>query len=172
MKATTSVTREGESPTAWTASARRCEGVLNQKGEVPYVERAELTGRRLTADHRTCGWRGMARGERGRIRIRPAIGGLNLRCRLRAFDHDGVGHVDVDRIGVVVGRRLGSWRRLGVRLRGVFYVIVMMVMTAGTVVLAVSVVATNGEQVCVDVRSQVVSGGLAQAVRVAVRAAD
>lgn len=39
----------------------------------------------------------------------------------------------------------------------------MMVMTAG----AVSVVAINGDWVRVDVRSQVVSGGLAPAVRMA-----
>ena len=61
----TNVTRKGESPTAMTASARRCGEVLNQQGEVPDVERAEMTGRRVAAEHGVGGRLGIERSEGG-----------------------------------------------------------------------------------------------------------
>jgi len=61
----------------------------------------------------------------------------------------------------MVGDWLGLRSRLGFRIRDVSYIIVMMVMTA----VVVSVVTVNGERVCMDVRSQVMSGELALTVR-------
>ena len=134
--------------------------MLNQKGEVADVERAEMSGRRVAAGNRTGRRRGTARGKRVQFGNRPPVGGLALRGRLGAFDRYGVRHAEVNRIAVVVDGRFERCR-LSVRLRGVAPVIVMVVMTAGAVTVTVRGVAFNGDRSRVDVRSLVVPGGLA-----------
>lgn len=126
-----------------------------------------MTGRWVAPDDRADGRRGTVGGERIQIVNRQPVVGIVPRGRLGSFDNDGVSCSEVDRVGVVVIRLLGRLRRLGIRLRGVRYVIVMMVMTGGAVTVTLSVVAVNGDGVRMDVRSQVVSGELVTVVCVA-----
>ena len=81
---------------------------------------------------------------------------------------DDIDAGDVEGVGVVIRKRLGLRRRLGVRLGCIVLVIVMMVMPAGAVMMVtVFVRVAGGGWIRVDVRTEVVSGGLAPTVCVA-----
>ncbi len=80
---------------------------------------------------------------------------------------DDIDAGDEDGVGVVIRKRIGVRRWLGIRHRGIISVIMMMVMPAGTVMMVTVFVRLGGSRIRVDVRTKVVSGGLIAVVCVA-----
>ncbi len=88
---------------------------------------------------------------------------------LRPLDYH-IEAIDEDRVGVVVGERVGLRRGRGGRLGGLIFVVVMVVVSAGAVMMPVMMVVvvtvTGRSRVRVNVRTKVVSGRLGAAVAV------
>ncbi len=129
-----------------------------------------MTGerRRVAANHRTGLRYGPCLSEQIRGEDRPEV--ARTAWKLGTLDGDGIRGVDVDRIGVVVGQRLGRLRRRRYGSIGsnvVHDIVVVTAVAVMVVTVVVVVMMTGGDGIRVDMRSEVVSGGLATAVRVA-----
>ncbi len=107
----------------------------------------------------------MAGGERDRLGGHPPRWSYHLFICLRALYDDSVNGGDEDRVGIVVRQRLWLLRRKVARFgRGKLVIVVMM--TAGSVVM-LAVVVVSRSRVRMEVRTKIVSGGLATAVGMA-----
>ena len=155
-----SATRNGASPVAVTIRPAGEQEVLNQQGEIPDVERAEVTvKRRRVAAEEGVGVRiDPTRQKQVRVCGSPPNGRCSPAEKLGALDRNGIRCTNEDRIGIVVGRRLGLLsRRRFRRVRSNFAVVV----TAPAVVMGGMVVRlAGGSGISVDVGTEVVSGGL------------
>lgn len=167
-------TRRGRDASARVRRPGTVDGSLNEQGEVADVERAGVARRRRVRPVRH-----LVRqvGPRGDERTRPD-GGHERRSRQLVVDRrtpakDDINGGEKNSVGVVVRQRLGLWRRLRIRLGSVVPIVVVMVVAARAVMMVsvgteyLIVVAKGRGWVRVKMRTEVVSGGLTAAVRVA-----
>lgn len=160
-------------------SRRTCGGPLaeemggsNEQGEMPDVERAGVTGRGrpVRPVHRLMRRVCPAASRQVQPGSSPLKRGRQLVVNRKTLTDDDFDAVDEDGIRVVLlfGQRLGRGRRLRVRFGWVVPILVVIVVAVWTVVM-VAVIVTSRSRSCVKMRTEVVSGRLATAVRMAER---